>query len=661
MQSGGWLLLFALIAAAASGVPGLLCDRRSSLGGLIAIVLMSASALAGVIGAVQCLDSPTTVIVSLPLPIPQASFSLSVDSLSVFFLLPIFLVSAFGTWYGREYWPDAEHPDTARKLRLFYGGLAACLMIVVMAGNSVTFLFGWEGMAVAAFFLVGTEDDHDDVREAAWVYLAASHAATLSLFALFAALYGLTGTFDLRPFTEAEISPTWASVLFLLALGGFGLKAGLMPLHFWLPSAHAMAPSHVSAMMSGVLIKMGVYGLVRLSGLLPHPPLWWGGLLLTMAVLSAVFGMVFALSQQDLKRLLAYSSVENVGVISIGIGLALLGRALDHPAWIVLGLSGALLHTWNHSVFKSLLFFAAGTVIHATGTRQIDQLGGLARKMPWTAAAFLMGATAACALPPGNGFVSEFLIYLGLFQTLGPPGEPALSGVLFAIPALAMVGAAAIACFVKAYGIVFLGVPRRPFPHSPHDPGWTIRGPLVALAAGALLLGFVPVVITPWFDAICVRWSRTTGDAIPSLVTLAPLTALVWTMAALITALLGGYLILQAMIHRRPYAETETWGCGYLAPTPRLQYTGTSLTQFLMQLFDWSLRPEELRPEIHELFPAQANYWIQVPEFVLDRGVRPMFNILAQRALWFRLLQQGHVQIYLLYILGMLVVLFTAF
>jgi hydrogenase-4 component B len=661
MQSGGWLLLFAVIAAAASGVPGLFCDRRSSLGGALAIALMSASALGGFAGAMQCLGSPTTVLISAALPIPNASFSLSADSLSVFFLLPIFVVSALGSWYGQAYWRAAEHPDNARKLRLFYGWLAACLMIVVLAGNSVTFLFGWEGMALAAFFLVGTEDDREDVREAAWLYLAASHAATLSLFTLFAVLYGLTGTFELRPFTAAEVSPGWSATLFLLALGGFGLKSGLMPLHFWLPSAHAMAPSHVSAMMSGVLIKMGIYGLVRMTGLLPDPPLWWGGLLLTLGALSAVFGMVFALSQQDLKRLMAYSSVENIGVIAIGLGLALLGRALHHPAWCVLGLSGALLHVWNHSVFKSLLFFAAGAVIHTTGTRQIDQLGGLARKMPWTAAAFLMGATAACALPPGNGFVSEFLLYLGLFQTLGRPGEPALSGVVFAIPALAMVGAAAVACFVKAYGIVFLGVPRRPIPDSPHDPEWAIRGPLVALAAGALLLGFVPVIITPWLDAICVRWFGTAGDVVPSLATLAPLTALLWTMAALVAMLLGGYFILQAMIRDRPYAEAETWGCGYLAPTPRLQYTGSSLTQFLMQLFDWSLRPEELRPEIRELFPTQAHYWVHVPEFVLDRGVRPLFNTLAQRALWFRLLQQGHVQIYLLYILGMLVVLFTAF
>lgn len=661
MQSGGWLLLFAVITSAISGVPGLFFARRSSGGGSCAVSLMSASALIGLIGVMQCLGSTASVIVSASLPIPEASFSLAADSLSAFFLSPILVVSVLGAWYGQEYWRAAEHPENARKLRLFYGWLTASLMIVVLASNSVTFLFGWEGMAVSAFFLVGTEDDRDDVREAAWLYLAASHAATLSLFTLFAALYGLTGTFDLRPFTTAEISPGWASALFLLALGGFGLKAGLMPLHFWLPSAHAMAPSHVSAMMSGVLIKMGIYGLVRLTGLLPDPPWWWGGLLLTLGALSAVFGMVFAFSQQDLKRLLAYSSVENIGVISLGLGLALLGRALNEPVWIVLGLSGALLHVWNHSVFKSLLFFAAGAVIHASGTRQIDQLGGLARKMPWTAAAFLMGATAACALPPGNGFASEFLLYLGLFHTLGLGGEGALPGAVFAIPMLAMVGAAAVACFVKAYGIVFLGVPRRPLPHAQHDPGWAIRGPLVVLAAGALLLGFAPLVMTPWLDGICARWSGATAPGTPSLATLAPLTALAWMMAALVAALLGGHFALQAAIRRRPYAETETWGCGYLAPTPRLQYTGTSLTQFLMRLFDWSLHPIERPPVIREFFPAAAEYSCHVPEVVLDRGVRPVFELLAQRALWFRLLQQGRVQIYLLYVLVMLVVLFMAF
>ena len=412
-----------------------------------------------------------------------------------------------------EYWNPAEHPDNARKLRLFYGLLSACLMIVVLAKNSITFLMGWEGMAMSAFFLVGTEDERSEVREAAWIYLAASHASTLALFTMFGLMYGATGNYDLSPFTSSQFPPVYASAVFLLALAGFGLKAGLMPLHFWLPSAHAMAPSHVSAMMSGVLIKMGVYGLVRVTGLLPDPPLWWGSLLLILGTLSAIVGMLFALSQHDLKRLLAYSSIENIGIMAIGLGLALLGRTYQSPLWVVLGLSGTLLHVWNHSLFKSLLFMGAGTVIHATHLRQMDSLGGLAKRMPLTAAFFFIGAIAACALPPCNAFISEFLIYLGLFHTLGLPKEVALPAVAFVIPAMALSGAFAIACFTKAYGIVFLGSPRQPLPREPHDPHWPMRLPLGILATLVVCLGVVPSAIAPSLNGICAAWSGLIWDA----------------------------------------------------------------------------------------------------------------------------------------------------
>ncbi len=320
--------------------------------------------------------TPTT-IVQLPLPIAGAEFTLATDPISSFFLVPVFLIPLLGSIYGLDYWRQDQHPDDGRKLRVFYGLLAASLAVLVLAHNSVTFLFGWEGMAMAAFFLVATEDRNPEARAAGWLYLAASHFATLCLFALFGLLYGLTGSFDLVPLAAGSISPVAVNVVFLLALAGFGLKAGIMPLHFWLPSAHAMAPSHVSALMSGVMIKAGIYGLVRITSILPEVPLWFGVLLLSLGVVSAVLGVAFALGQHDLKRLLAYHSIENIGIIVIGLALALLGRALGHETWVVLGLSGCLLHVWNHALFKSLLFLSAGSVIHARHTREIDALGGL--------------------------------------------------------------------------------------------------------------------------------------------------------------------------------------------------------------------------------------------------------------------------------------------
>ena len=252
--------------------------------------------------------------------------------------------------------------------------------------------------------------------------------------------------------------PVRPSVVFLLALVGFGAKAGLFPFHFWLPGAHAGAPSHVSAVMSGVMLKVGLYGILRITSLYGAPPAWWGGLLLVLGATSALYGAALAAGQNDLKRLLAYSSIENVGIISTGIGVALLGRSAARPEWVALGLGGALLHVLFHSLFKPLLFLGAGAVIHGTGTREMDLMGGLLKKMPKTGAAFAIGCAAVAALPPLNGFFSEFLVYLGLLRAFSGPGEALLAG--FAAPALALAGGVALAAFVKLFGIVFLGNPR---------------------------------------------------------------------------------------------------------------------------------------------------------------------------------------------------------
>src|SRR5205807_3118219 len=270
---------------------------------------------------------------------------------------------------------------------------------------------------------VATEDHEESVRAAGWRYLAASHLAALCLFAMFALLRSATGTFNLVAIPDTLSIPGMATAIFLLALIGFGLKAGIMPMHVWLPSAHANAPSHVSALLSGLMIKMGIYGLVRICSLLPTPPVWWGSLLLGFGAISGVLGVAFAIGQHDLKRLLAYHSIENIGIIVMGLGLAMLGRSLNRTDWILLGLGGALLHVWNHALFKSLLFLSAGSVVHAAHTREIDRLGGLGKVMPCTAFCFLIGAVAICGLPPLNGFVSELLIYLGLFRSLGINGD----------------------------------------------------------------------------------------------------------------------------------------------------------------------------------------------------------------------------------------------
>jgi hydrogenase-4 component B len=651
------LLLIGIVLAATSGIPGLFAGRRSLIGQWITTALAVGGSGCGLWGTWSAIQAPPTTILRLPSPIAGAEFVLATDAISSFFLAPIFLISLLGAIYGLDYWKQDEHPDNGRKLRMFYGLLSACLAVLVLAHNSVTFLFGWEGMALSAFFLVATEDQNPEVRTAGWLYLAASHSATLCLFAMFALLYGLTGSFDLVPLTTESISPTAANIVFLLALAGFGLKAGVMPLHFWLPSAHAMAPSHVSALMSGVLIKSGIYGLVRITSLLPQIPLWWGVLLLSLGVVSSVLGVAFALGQHDLKRLLAYHSIENIGIIIIGLALAVLGRTLGHETWVVLGLSGCLLHVWNHSLFKSLLFFSAGSVIHARHTREIDALGGLARAMPWTAGTFLLGAVAICGLPPLNGFVSEFLIYIGLFRTLSIGDDPGLPAAAFAVPALAMTGALAVACFVKVFGVVFLGVNRSPELPGVHESPWSMIVPSCVLAAFCVTIGLAPTLLAPLLDRAVAAWTVRPLAASSALTEVAPLEKLSLASVVLWGMLVVGAALLTRRLRAFPLVRTETWGCGYTAPTARMQYTASSFAQMLVALFSWALRPTVHRPRLDSLFPATATYESHVPEVVLEGAVSPLFDFLARVFQWCRLVQQGNVQMYLLYILGTLVLL----
>ena len=648
----------ALLFAASSGIPGLLAKPRALWGQWVATLLMVVGCTFGLLGTVWSLNAPDErIILSLPTPIPSANFLLSADVLSAFFLIPIFGLTFLGAIYSLDYWSASDHPEDGKRLRFFYGLITASMSIIVLAHNSVTFLIGWEVMAVSAFFLVGTQDTQADARAAAWLYFAASHAATLTLFVMFALLNQVTGSYDLIPLSGDVVSPLMFSAIFLLALAGFGLKAGLMPLHFWLPSAHATAPSHVSAVMSGVMIKTGIYGLVRVTWLLPIPPLWHGELLLTLGAISAVLGVAFALGQHDLKRLLAYHSIENIGIIVIGLGLAMVGRSTGHELWIVLGLSGCLLHVWNHALFKSLLFLSAGCVIHARGTREIDHLGGLAKSMPWTSACFLLGAAAICGLPPLNGFISEFMIYLGLFQTLGLHNEQGLPGIAFLVPVMALMGTLAVACFVKVFGVVFLGSDRSQHAHPAHEATWIMIGPMCVLAIGCIVIGLGSPLIAPWLDRTLAVWSHQPNLPIGTLESAAPLAEVsVLSIGLLVTLSVGG-ILLGWRIRSQPVTWTETWGCGYSAPTARMQYTASSLAQMLVGILAWPLQPQVQRPTGLHYFPVKAKFESYVPEVVLERFITPTVNGVGKILYWFRLVQQGSIQIYLLYIFAILVVL----
>ncbi len=649
------LIIIAIVLAVASGLPGLCLRRTSAWGQRIATGIMLSSTIIGLAGTWLGLGFHQSRNLIFPWPAMGNSL-VGMDALSAFFLVPIFLMSGLGSLYGNGYWPQIRHRRNGRKLRLFWGFLTAGLALLVISKHAMAFLFGWEVMALSAFFLVSTEDHRKECQRAGWIYFIATHICTLTLFVLFALWRWATGSFDLKPVASDAMGMGMMNVLFFLSLLGFGMKAGIMPFHFWLPDSHANAPTHVSAMLSGVVIKMGIYGLVRFLSLLPNPPRVWGGLLLLLGAISGLLGVAFAISQHDLKRLLAYHSVENIGIILMGLGLAMLGYSTNRPEWVVLGLAGCLLHTWNHGLFKSLLFLSAGSVIHSVHTRQIDLLGGLAKTMPWTAALFLVGSVAICGLPPLNGFVSELFIYLGLFQTM-TINEASGSAAIIAVPVLAMIGSLAIACFVKVFSTIFLGNPRTHAAEHPHESPLLMRSPMVVLAFCCVMIGLVPVLVSPLLDRVIAVWRPELDLTRLSLTAIAPLKE----VTIMSISLVGGiFLLMIALVHpSRITNRVGTWDCGYARPTNRMQYTSSSFARMIVAMFHWALHPRIHLPKINGLFPKPEKMHSHVDDIVLDRGLRPMGHRIERVFGWFHQFQQGLTQHYVLYILITVIVILS--
>lgn len=569
------------------------------------------------------------------------------DGVSAFFLALLATVGGAASAYSREYWTDRAHPISARSGRAWWSAFLGSMAAVLVTANGLHFLIAWELYALCAYFLVTRERHKPRVRAAGWLFLAASHAGTLCLFAFFALLAARTGGWDLGPMRDrTDLAP-----LFWLALVGFGLKAGVFPLHIWLPSAHANAPSHVSAVLSGVTIKIGIYGLVRFSGWLPMP----AGAAWTVAwlgVTSAVLGVAFALGQHDLKRLLAYHSVENIGIILMGLGFALVAADTGHPAWALLAFAGGLLHVWNHGLFKSLLFLGAGSVLHATGTREMSRLGGLWRVMPWTAGCFTLGAAAIAGLPPLNGFVSEWLVFLGLFDAANAGGLPGWAAVPSAI-LLGVTGALALACFVKVVGVVFLGLPRTAVAEHAHECGGWMRGPMLLLAGACVAIGLAPAFFWRAVQSAAGAWNPEWVRAeVP-----ASLNVLGGCHLAL--AILAGFAVvmLGRRVRENGVTRTGTWDCGYAAPTARMQYTAGSFAEIITGWFAWILRPVRQVAEVTGFFPARASHSVHTPETVLEHVVEPVGEGVLQAASAVRKLQHGRLQFYILYVIAGIVAL----
>jgi hydrogenase-4 component B len=657
MPSPFALILAGIILAACGGLPLFVLRHAPTASQRGSALLHGLAGVAGLTGALRVLTGGRIERYTLAWNLPFGPAEIGVDPLAAFFLLPVFFVSTCCALYAVGYWPAADNRQSVGRLSLFFGLLTAGTALVVVARHAVLFLMAWEVMALSCYFVLITEDRRPEVREAGILYLVAAHLGALALFALFALLKAASGSFAFPGQGSLAAGTPLAAGIFVFALLGFGLKAGLVPLHVWLPSAHASAPSHVSAFMSGVLIKTGIYGLFRVCSFFGTPPAWWGVTILLTGIVSGIIGVAFALGQHDIKRLLAYHSIENIGIITMGLGIALVGRSGHLPALVLLGSSGALLHVLNHALFKSLLFQGAGSVIHTCGTREIDRLGGLARTMPVTAACFLTGAVAICGLPPLNGFVSEWLIYLGLFTGTITGDDTTAPLLALTAPALALIGALAVACFVKVYGIAFLGAPRTEAAAAAHEGGRPLLAPMLLTALCCGFIGIVPGAIAPLLE-------RTVFSVFPELAASgvrladrAPLAWLTWLGVGLLIVIVMLALAYRRRLAAGPVATAETWGCGYLAPTSRMQYTASSFAEMLVGLLRSILRPHGREPVIKGLFPDESRFASHVPETVLELVFLPLMAAADERLSLVRRLQHGRLNLYILYIVITLVAL----
>lgn len=644
-------LFLALLLFFCAGCLPLLLRQWFSLARIVHIALLGLGSLSGMVAlfSLGVFPEPASFTCSW---LQVFTLSLHIDGLARIFLLPIFLLAPILSLYGYHYLDHGSRRTRAVVSQFFFSLLLLAMILVTLAGNMLTFALAWELMSLASFFLVVFDWEKQEVRDAGIRYLLFTQGGALCIFAAFGVLFGASGSLSFAQL--GQLPHGIKMIAFFLALVGFGSKAGVMPLHIWLPHAHPAAPSHVSALMSGVMIKMGVYGLVRLYFLLGDPSPLIARVLLGLGICSGLLGVAYALGKHDIKRLLAYHSIENIGIILIGCGLGMLGLVAGNDQMAVLGFAGGLLHVLNHALFKSLLFLGAGAVLHATGTGTLDRLGGLLKTMPTTGRCFLTGSAAIAGLPPLNGFVSEFLIYYAGFLGLRLSGVDLLFSVA-AILSLAMIGGLASACFAKVMGIVFLGEPRTPFKQPVIDAGWSMRAAMVTLAAMCLAIGLWP---EPLLDVMTAGLHDLAGLTGSSREVLGPIPANLALGARLCLAALVLMALVRRLLYRRKSIDrTVTWGCGFTQGSPRIQYTGVSFARSLVDFHSPLVKVETSYTGIDRIFPERARYGSRVTDLAeigLQRLLLDPLLGLVERLRW---IQHGQIQFYIGYIVFTIAVL----
>lgn len=642
-------MLFCIIFLVLSAVlSAILREHRHKA--LIALTGIGAAAITGIGGVLLILLTSSHAFFALGNGIlPYGNPSCRIDLFSGIFIILLLVLATLTAMTGG----GLGHRDgrDGGVYWFFYNILIAGMLIVLLAADAMTFLLGWEIMTLASFFLVSREHCRAEVRKAGWVYLVASHLSFFPLLAFFCLLSAKAGgSLSFTDFAVVRLSGGEATALFLLALVGFGTKAGLPGLHVWQPTAYDAAPGATPALLSGIMSKMGVYGLLRCLSFCGEPSAWWGWVMIGLGCVAGLYGVMMALSQSNLKKVLAYSSLENMGIIFIGLGIGV--TALAERSYLVAAtaLTGAMLHIVNHGLFKSLLFQTAGAVVTATGNRSIEALGGLQKRMPVTGVCTMAGSAAIAGLPPFNGFISEFLIYYAAFAGLVTVGGLRFT-CLIGIAALALIGGLALACFVRFYGIIFCGMPRSEQAEKARDIPTLAQVPLV----GGVVFCLLVTMMAPWIAQVC--WAAImTGMTIPGYTAtaieplLAPLNGI--AIVATVATSIGGLLVLlrQILLRHREVTRRVTWDCGYCRSNSRIQYTGGSLAQPITEFFRSLLKVSEKQTAPEGLFPRTASWKQSVGDFFLESFWTPLFQAIYRFSMMLHPFQDGRVQVYILYI-----------
>lgn len=646
-----FLFFLAIIIIVSGGILSMIFWKQFIQTKVVGVLAISIGCFVGLIHAVYSLFYPITNAVSFRY-LSTLSLSFKTDGLSAFFLIAIFAVSMLAAIYSFHYMNKPENTLKTAISYLFFSLLVVSMAMVVTADDMIAFMLSWEIMSLSSFFLVIYNLESRENRSSGYLYFVFSHVGAMFIFAAFGVIYRYTGSFD---FTNVALLPDTAKLIaFILFFIGFGSKAGVFPFHVWLPHAHPAAPSHISAVMSGVMIKTGIYGIVKMYAILGLHSQLIGGIVIIAGMVSGILGVVYALGQHDIKRLLAYHSVENIGIILIGIGIGMIGLASGNQMMAVLGFTGGLLHVLNHSIFKSLLFMGAGIVIQKTGTRTIDALGGLLKKMKITGITFLIGSLAISGLPPFNGFVSEFFIYLGGFKGVGLDRTAFILSHL-AIISLAVIGGLALACFTKVMGVVFQGEPRQDLGEI-NEKGPLMLGPMVVLAAACTFIG-----IFPGFFIIITLKAVSSLGLVPGEIDLTPFlqtTGKITLAAAIFTAVFLLIIVIRFFLYKnKTITHSSTWGCGFTQPTPKMQYTGASYAASIIDFFKPVIPQTEDHPGVRGVFPKKTHYYKHISDLAENHMesviVKPILAIFDK----LRWIQHGDIHLYIGYILLTIVVL----